>query len=271
MTDYNSEVAGRALGKVESITWSTKDGFKADGILTYPPDFDPAQKYPLVLVIHGGPQSASVERFGTLPQLLAARGNVVFEPNYRGSDHLGNAYMRAIVGDWGQGPGEDVMAGLATVQKRGFVDDKRIAVTGWSYGGYMTTWLIGHYHVWKTAIAGAAVTDWADQYNLGDGNVQLRYCFSGGSPWTGDFEQHYRRHSPITYARSIKTPTLIMATTGDARVPITQSYRLYHALRDNSVPVRFIAYPVAGHFPGDPVRQKDLYRRWATWLDEQLH
>jgi dipeptidyl aminopeptidase/acylaminoacyl peptidase len=270
LTNFNDEVAGLSLGKVETISWETHDRFKADGVLTYPPDFAPGKKYPLVLVIHGGPQSASVERFGSLTQLLAARGYVVFEPNYRGSDHLGNAYQRAIAGDWGAGPGKDVMAGIDAVKKRGFVDESRIAVTGWSYGGYMTSWLIGNYQGWKCALAGAAVTDWMDQYNLSDGNVQGRYLF-GESPWKNpEHAKLFREQSPITYARNIKTPTLILATTGDARVPITQSYALYHAIKDNGVPVKFVAYPAAGHFPGDPVRQKDLFRRWAGWLDENL-
>ena len=213
--------------------------------------------------------SASLERFNAWAQLIAAKGFVVFEPNYRGSDNLGNAYQRAIFKDQGDGPGKDVMAGLEAVKKRGFVDDKKIAVTGWSYGGYMTTWLIGHYHVWKTAIAGAAVTDLVDQYNLSDGNVARRAIY-GGSPWTGDDLARYREQSPITYARDVKTPTLIVATTGDARVTVTQSYKFYHALKDNGVPVKFVAYPVPGHFPGDPARQKDVYRRWVAWLDEQL-
>jgi dipeptidyl aminopeptidase/acylaminoacyl peptidase len=161
------------------------------------------------------------------------------------------------------------MAGLEAVKKRGFVDDRRIAVTGWSYGGYMTTWLIGHYHIWKTAIAGAAVTDLGDQYNLSDGNAARRHSY-GGSPWVGDTAQRLREQSPITYAPNIRTPTLILSPTGDFRVPITQSYKLYHALKDNNVPVQFVAYPVSGHFPGDPVRQKDVYRRWVEWLDVQL-
>jgi dipeptidyl aminopeptidase/acylaminoacyl peptidase len=269
LTHFNDEVAHRTLGKLETITWKTHDGFTADGIVTYPPDFKKDKKYPLVLVIHGGPQSASVERFNVLTQLIAARGYLVFEPNYRGSDHRGNAYQRAIVKNWGDGPGKDVMAGIAALKERGSVDEKRIAVTGWSYGGYMTTWLIGHYHIWKAAMAGAAVTDWVDMYNLGDGNVQLRYSFDG-TPWTGDAIKIYREQSPITYARQIKTPTLIMSTTGDARVPITQSYQLYHALKANGVPVKFIAYPVGGHFPGDPVRGKDVMRRWVGWVDEHL-
>jgi dipeptidyl aminopeptidase/acylaminoacyl peptidase len=269
LTDFNKEVAGRSLGKVEAVAWKVGGGFEADGVVVYPPDFDAKKKYPLVLLIHGGPQSASVERFDAFGQLIAAAGYVVFEPNYRGSDNRGNAYQHAIVGDWGKGPGEDVMAGVELLKKRGFVDESKIAVTGWSYGGYMTTWLIGHYQVWKTAIAGAAVTDWVDMYNLGDGNVENRYSF-GGSPWKGDAIKQYREHSPIAAARDIKTSTLIMATTGDARVPITQSYQLYRALKDNEVPVKFVAYPVAGHFPGDPVRQKDVFRRWVAWLDERM-
>jgi dipeptidyl aminopeptidase/acylaminoacyl peptidase len=269
LTDFNDEVAGRALGKVEAMTWKVGGGYEADGVVVYPPDFDAKKKYPLVLWIHGGPQSASVERFDVFGQMIASKGYVVFEPNYRGSDNLGNAYQHAIVGDWGKGPGEDVMAGVEALKKRGFVDESRVAVTGWSYGGYMTAWLIGHYHDWKTAIAGAAVTDWIDMYNLGDGNVQLRYCFPG-SPWKGDAVKMYREQSPIAAARDIKTPTLIVATTGDARVPITQSYQLHRALKDNDVPVKFVAYPVAGHFPGDPVRQKDLLRRWVAWLDDHM-
>jgi dipeptidyl aminopeptidase/acylaminoacyl peptidase len=269
LTDFNAEVAGRALGRVESTIWKTHDGFEADGVLTYPPDFVKDKKYPLVLLIHGGPQSASVERFSAQTQLIAASGYVVFEPNYRGSDNRGNAYQRGIFKDQGDGPGKDVMAGLEALKKRGFVDEKRIAVTGWSYGGYMTTWLIGHYNVWKTAIAGAAVTDLGDQYNLSDGNVARRHIY-GGSPWDGASELRLREQSPISYARNVTTPTLLLATTGDPRVTVTQSYKFYHALKDNGVPVKFVAYPVGGHFPADPVRQKDVYRRWVAWLDEQM-
>src|SRR5262245_65563144 len=120
-----------------------------DGVLTYPPDFAPGHAYPLVLYVHGGPAAASKESFGVLPQLLAARGWVVFEPNYRGSDNLGSKFMRGIFNDAGAGPGRDVMAGIEMLKKRGFVDTSRMAVSGWSYGGYMTKWMIGHYQFWK--------------------------------------------------------------------------------------------------------------------------
>jgi dipeptidyl aminopeptidase/acylaminoacyl peptidase len=270
LTDFNGEIASRDLGRVEAMTWDGPNGFKEDGILIYPPGFDATRKYPLVLEIHGGPRAASTEAWALRGQLIAARGYVVFMPNYRGSDNLGNAYQRAIAQDSGDGPGRDVMAGIEAVKKRGFIDAERMAVSGWSYGGYMTTWLIGHYPGWKAAVAGAAVTDLFDQYNLSDSNVARRYMM-GGSPWVGSNGERYREQSPIAYAAQIKTPTLVLCDTGDARVPISNSYRLFHALRDNGVEVKFIAYPVAGHFPADPARAMDVYRRWLGWIDEHMH
>ena len=271
LTEFNRETAALALGKVEPIEWQGPDRFREDGVLIYPPGYQPGAKLPLVLLIHGGPQAASTTAFSPLGQLLAAHGHLVFQPNYRGSDNLGNAYQRAIFNDAGDGPGRDVMAGLDAVKKRGIVDEGHVAVSGWSYGGYMTTWMIGHYQGWKAAVAGAAVTDLADEYNLGDFNVQNHYSFPGsGSPWRTDSALAYRQQSPITYASVIRTPTLIMSDTGDARVPPVQSFKLYRALRDNGVVTRFIAYPVAGHFPGDPVRGRDVYRRWVEWLDGYL-
>ena len=269
LTNFNQEIAGLALGRTEKFEWQGPDKFSEDGVIVYPPGFDKNKKYPLVLIIHGGPRSASATQFSFLPQLVAARDCVVFEPNYRGSENLGNAYTRAIWNDAGDGPGRDVMAGVAALKKLGFVDENNVAVSGWSYGGYMTTWLMGHYSGWKVAVAGAAVTNMVDQFNLADFNVTERYIFNG-SPYVGDNLKAYIEQSPITYASKMKTPTLILSDTGDFRVTVTQSYQLFHALKDNGVPVRFFAYPVGGHFPSDPVRQMDVYRRWSDWLMQYL-
>jgi len=269
LTDFNHEIPALALGKAEKISWKGPDNFQEDGVLTYPPDFQKDHKYPLVLIIHGGPTAASTTAFSFLPQLMATHGYIVFSPNYRGSDNLGNAYQRAIWNDAGDGPGRDVIAGIDAVKKMRFADESKIGVTGWSYGGYMTSWLIGHYQIWKAAMAGAPVSDLYDEYNLSDGNVTARYQFRG-SPYTGDNLKDYRAQSPITYASNMKTPTLIMHDTGDARVTVTQGYSLYHALKDNGVPVKFIAFPIAGHSPGDPVRRMDVFHRWVEWMDQYL-
>jgi len=271
LTEFNKEIAALELGKMESIEWKGPDGFVNDGVVTYPPDFVATRKWPLVLYIHGGPRSASKEAFSARAQLLAAQGWIVFEPNYRGSDNRGNKYQAAISNDAGTGPGLDVMAGVEVLKKRGFVDEKRMAPTGWSYGGYMTTWLLGKFpNQWKAGIAGAPVTDWLDQYNIGDSNVSRGQAF-GGSPYTDPKRmQAYLEQSPITYAPRIKAPTLILCNTGDYRVPISQSYKLYHALRDNGVETKFIAYPLGGHSPADPVHLRDVDRRWVEWLKTHL-
>ncbi len=268
LTDLNAATAALSLGRVETIEWQ-HDGFAEDGVLTYPPGFTAGKRYPLVLEVHGGPQAATVTNFSSTSQLFAAHGYVVFEPNYRGSDNLGNAYERAIYMDAGAGPGRDVMAGVAAVEKLGFVDPSRIAVGGWSYGGFMTSWLMSHYHIWKTAISGAAVNNWLDMYNLGDANAQIAFGFKG-SPYVGNNMRDYIAQSPITYAAQTACPVLIISDTGDVRVPISQSFEMYRTLRDNHIPVRFVGIPVDGHYPSDPVRRSEIDRLWLGWLDDHL-
>ena len=267
LTHLNDFIAERQLGRTEVLTWKN-DGFDFNGIVTYPPDFDGSKKYPLVLYIHGGPRSASLTAFSTIPQSLAANDWIVFQPNYRGSDNAGNDFTRAINDDSGAGPGRDVMAGVEALKKKGFVDETRIAVGGWSYGGYMTTWMIGHYPIFKAAVSGAAVNNLLDQYVLGDGGPGR--ALTWGSPFKGDNAKKYIEQSPITYASKITAPTLILSDTGDVRVPVVQSYQLYRALRDNGVPVKFIAYPVGGHSPEDPLRQADIEKRYVEWFSRYL-
>lgn len=265
LTDFNRELAGREAGRVETITWQGPDGFTENGVVTYPPGYTAGRKYPMVLVIHGGPMGTSAERWSTENQLFAAQGWIVFNPNYRGSNNMGDKFQSAVINDAGHGPGRDVMAGVAALKARGIIDETRMAVSGWSYGGYMTAWLTAHYQGWKAAVAGAAVTDWFDWYNLADMNTWAGFGL-GGSPWLNDNAMNYWRQSPMAYAHQIKTPTLILSTTGDPRVTVTQSYKLYHALKDNGTTVQFIAYPTGGHFPPDPVHQRDIRHRWIEWI-----
>jgi dipeptidyl aminopeptidase/acylaminoacyl peptidase len=269
LTNVNAFVDGIALGRTESIEWQGPNGFLEDGVLTYPVGYQSGQKYPLVLVIHGGPASGSTLRFAPLPQLLAAAGFVVFQPNYRGSTNLGDAYEHAIYRDTGVGPGNDVMAGLAAVEKLGMVDQDRIGVSGWSYGGYMTAWLTAHYPVWKAAVSGAALTDWVMDYTVAFYQEGDTYLF-GGSPWTAKYRDVWREQSPISYAQNVTAPTLIMGDVGDPNVPLVNSYEWYHALRDANVDVEFYAYPVDTHFPKDIVRSTDVYRRWVAWMSKRL-
>ena len=196
MTHYNAFLAGIATGAMSELRWTGPGGFAEDGVVIDPPNPAPGRKYPVVLLIHGGPGLSSQRDFvweqWPLAQTIAARGYVVFEPNYRGSDNLGNAYMTAIVHDTVVGPSSDILAGLTALGTRPEVDSARVAVSGWSYGGELTSWLIGHYHFWRAAISGAAVNNEFDEYNLSTSNVQDRYPL-GASPWTADGRTHLPR------------------------------------------------------------------------------
>jgi dipeptidyl aminopeptidase/acylaminoacyl peptidase len=270
LTDVNEFLDALSLGRTTTIDWRGPNGFREDGVLTYPPGDAPGRKYPLVLLIHGGPEGASTVRFSPLAQLLGAAGFLVFQPNYRGSTNLGDAYQHAIYRDTGEGPSRDVMAGLTALEKRGIVDSERIGVSGWSYGGYMTDWLSSHYpSTWKAAVAGAALNDWVMDYTIAfyqQGDVY----FFGSSPWTARGSRIWRAQSPIADARNVRAPTLIMGDVGDPNVPLVNSYEWYHALRDNGVQVEFYAYPADTHFPGDIVRRTDVYRRWVGWMSAHL-
>lgn len=147
----------------------------------------------------------------------------------------------------------------------GMIDNDKIGVSGWSYGGYMTVWLAGHYKGWKATVAGAAVTDCVDQYNLSDGNIGWAGRF-GGSPYVGDNMKKYIAQSPITEAKNIKAPTLILANTGDPRVPVTQSYKLYHTLIDNGTITKFWGWPVPAHNATDPITQMEQQKMWVNWM-----
>jgi len=265
LTQVNAGLADLTLARSETVHWKGPGGRMLDGVVTYPLNYTAGHAYPLVLYVHGGPNSASRERFNLMPQILASHDWVVFEPNYRGSDNHGNAFFAAIYKDAGQGPGEDVMSGVAYLKGRGLIDPARMAVTGWSYGGFMTTWLAGHYPVWKAAVAGAPVTDWVEMYDLSDGNV-TEWAATGASPYVGDGMAINRRQSPSSTVTKITAPTLIMCDTGDFRVPIPQSFGLYRALKDNHVTTEFYAIPTGGHFPHDPVMQMDVDQRWVDWV-----
>ena len=266
LTHYNDAFKKMKLGRVETIEWKTDLNITTNGVVTYPPIFSSEKKYPLVLVIHGGPTGSSMEGFSARNQEMARNGWIVFQPNYRGSNNLGDAFQEAIMNDGGEGPGRDVMGGVDELKSHGYIDESRIAVSGWSYGGFMTSWLIGRYpDTWKVAVAGAAPVDFTDMTSLSNMNLTLRHAITN-SPWIGDNYQIHYDMSPLKNLSKIKTPTLVMSKVEDQVVTVTGSYKLYHALIANKIPTKFIAYPGGGHFPYDPVNRKDVSDRWISWL-----
>lgn len=271
ITDFNHRIAERKQGKREGITWKNTSGSEVDGVLTFPPAFDTSKKYPLVVLIHGGPTAASTLAFNMTAQLMAAKGWFVLQPNYRGSNHRGNAFESAIANDASEGPGDDVWTGVEAMKKKPYVDPDKVAVSGWSYGGWMTAWLIGRYpEGWTAAVAGAAPVDFTDMYSLSDLNRMPRHAITA-SPYVGDNLKNAQAQSPMKNFSRIRTPTLILSKSEDSRVSITGSYKLFNALRDNGVKTEFIVYPGPGHLVTDPVRSQDVYERWLNWLSQYLH
>ncbi|HEY0382833.1 MAG TPA: S9 family peptidase [Candidatus Elarobacter sp.] len=270
LTDENAWTRGYAIGRSDRIDW-TSDGMAVNGVLTYPPNYTAGKPYPLVLVIHGGPVATSTRDFSALAQMLATHGYLVLQPNYRGSDNSGDAFLQAIVGPVTSGPGRDNLAGVEAVKKLGIVDPARIGVSGWSGGGLQTSWLIGHATFWRAALSGAAVNDWFEQATLADISEEFASVLLGGvTPWTPEGRAKYREESPITYAANVKTPTLILTDAGDQRVPISQSFAFYRALQAHKVPVRMVEFPRNGHNPTDPVDREARIRIWTEWFDKWM-
>jgi dipeptidyl aminopeptidase/acylaminoacyl peptidase len=274
LTDENAWTAGYAFAKRERIDWQS-DGMAVDGVLTYPIGYQTGKKYPLVLIVHGGPVATStwdVDPYeGQLVEILAAHGDLVLQPNYRGSDNSGDAFLQAIVGGVTSGPGRDNLRGVEAVRALGIVDPARIAVGGWSGGGLQTSWLIGHASYWRAAVSGAGVDDWFEQAVLSDINEDFASTFLGGAtPWTAAGRRQFAAESPLTYAAQIRTPLLILSDIGDQRVPVTQSFALYRALHDRGKTVEFMAWPRAGHFPTDPVGHESVFKTWSGWYDRWL-
>lgn len=257
LTKFHASFAALALGPVEAVEWQC-DGRRLDGVLTLPPGAEPGIEYPLVLDIHGGPQACSQTTFRARAQWLAARGWAVFEPNYRGSDSGNADLLRAIEGDPATGPMRDILSGLEAVLQGGRLDRNRVALSGFSYGGYLAGWIAASEtpYRWQSLVLAAAPADLAEQLALSDAKSARRQLLPGSPAGL----------SLVERAGQIRARTLLLANTADVRVPVTHSYQLFHALRRSGVEVEFIVHPVAGHGPPDPARSVDLNRRWVEWI-----
>jgi dipeptidyl aminopeptidase/acylaminoacyl peptidase len=268
LTDHNAWLNGYALAETEIVKWTSKDGTAVEGLLTKPVDYEAGKKVPLLLNPHGGPTGASLNSFSGTVQVLAANGFAVLQPNFRGSTGKGLVFAQANKNTWGKGDYEDCMTGVDAMIRNGLADPDRLGAFGWSYGGYMTFWILTQTDRFKAVSPGAAISNIYSMYSQNDIQRYLRWFYSDKSPW--EATDLYWDRSPMKYVKNVKTPTMIMHGQVDTRVPIAQAQEFYMALKEMKVPVEFVVYPRENHGFTEPRHQMDRVRRYVWFFSKYL-
>lgn len=268
----NAGLPNLPVGETTPIHWQSRDGLEVEGLLTLPPAYEPGKKYPLVLAIHGGPMNSWTHGFAGEPGYcpvasLAGRGYVILRPNIRGSAGYGREFRFANLNDWGGRDYEDLMTGVDYVISMGVADPERMAVMGWSYGGYMTNWVFTHTRRFRAAVDGAGLTDLVSFTGTTDIPSFLPDYFSG-EVW--ERLTLYQERSPISHVQDATTPTLILHGGADIRVPPSQSYELYNALKSKGVETQMVLYPDEPHVPDSPRALMDIMQRQVEWVERHL-
>lgn len=272
LTRLNPRLDDITLGQVETIRWKSTDGTEIEGILVYPVGYQTGKAAPLVTYVHGGPESAYTRSFNaswsSFPQIYAGRGYSVFMPNFRGSSNYGAAFAQANVKRAGVIDYDDIMSGIDHLVNAGIADESRLAIAGWSYGGYMSAWMIGHSKRFKCAAYGAGLSNAVSYWGTAD-IVQQRERLHGGTPWAA--RQMFDEQSPLTHLTKAATPTLIFHGEKDDRVPLGQSQESYRTLKRLGVTVRLVVYPDQGHGLTVPSYQLDKIQRESEWIEKHIN
>lgn len=255
------------LTKLEEFTVTGAEGAQVHSFFVKPPDFDGTRKYPVLFLIHGGPQGAWGEAFSYRwnPQVFAGAGYLVVMPNPRGSTGYGQKFTDEISGDWGGKVYVDIMAVVDHVASLPYADPERMAAAGGSYGGYMVNWLLGHTDRFKALVSHAGVYDLR---SMGGETEELWFTTweFGGFPW--DTPELHERWSPSSYAKSFRTPTLVIHGELDYRVPYGQGLQLFTALQAQKVPSKLLLFPDEGHWILKPQNSLLWYRSFLDWVTE---
>lgn len=271
VTGYNTELFEREPPAPWERFEIERGGFSIESWVHFPPGFDPARKYPLVLDVHGGPHSYHAYTFNAVEQGLAGSGVIVVSPNPRGSGSYGASFATQVLRDWGGEDYLDLMAVVDAMCERPYVDETRTGIYGYSYGGFMTSWTIGHTDRFKAAVCGAPVFDLVSMYGTSDITPVWGPTQWGGTPV--EEGEWYREHSPSTYAHRATTPTLIIHGESDNRCPIGQGEEMFTALHQAGCEVEFARYPGASHLflnQGPPAQREDVIARIVGWFAAHL-
>ncbi len=272
VTNTNPQLAGFSLGETEVITWKSADGTSIEGVLHKPADFVAGRRYPLLVLIHGGPTGISrTTPLGTYVYpvpIWLAKGALVLEPNYRGSAGYGERFRSLNVRNLGVGDAWDVVSGVDHLVAQGLVDRDRVGTMGWSQGGYISAFLATHDSArFKVASVGAGISNWTTYYVNTDIHPFTRQ-YLRATPW--DDPDVYAKTSPMTYITRARTPTLIQHGELDRRVPIPNAYELYQGLQDRGVPTRLVVYKGFGHGLTKPKAQRAAMEHNLEWFDVHL-
>lgn len=268
VTDVNPQVRQLEVGDTDVITWKSTDGLEVEGVLLKPVGFETTTRYPLLVVIHGGPTGAFTNNFrmsaGDPGQHWAGQGWAVLYPNPRGSTNYGQKFMQGNIPDWGGGDYRDIMTGVDAAIARGIADPDKLAVMGWSYGGYMTAWVVSQTTRFKAAMMGAGLSNLASMYGTTDVPGYLARFFKGVPSKTT--LGLYNERSGISTIDRVTTPLLILHGASDERVPIGQPMEFYRALKDRGKTVELVFYPRAGHGLSEHYHQRDRLQRQFEWI-----
>jgi dipeptidyl aminopeptidase/acylaminoacyl peptidase len=271
LSDVSAQWKDFQLTTREVVSWKSSDGATIEGILIKPADYDRARKYPLLVVIHGGPTGVdttvrSADRYYPVER-FAAKGALVLRPNYRGSAGYGAKFRALNVRNLGIGDYADVISGVDSLIAKGLVDKDRVGAMGWSEGGYISAFITCYSDRFKAVSVGAGISDWVTYYVNTDIHPFTRQYLKG-TPW--DDPEIYRKTSPITYVSRARTPTLIQQGDQDKRVPPPDSYELYQALKDRGVPVKLIFYKGFGHPINKPKQQRAVMEHNYEWFSKYI-
>ncbi len=274
VTHFAEELAASfRMPRVEAFSWKGQDGQRVEGLLTYPLDYTPGTKAPLVVQTHGGPAASSTFHFAswaTYTPVLAAKGYMILDPNYRGSTGYGDAFLRDMVGHYFHEADKDVLAGVDALVAKGLADPAKLVAMGWSAGGHMTDWLVATTTRFKAAAAGAGAADWISMYAQSDVRT-YRTPWFGGTPWQKDAPLAlYLEQSPITHLSGARTPTLLLVGGNDVRVPTAQSIEMLRALRASGVEADLLVFPGEPH--GLRTARHRLYKinSEVAWFERHL-
>ena len=268
LTSHNDAMFSELeLGDTEEVGFKAKDGNEVHALLTKPPKFQAGVKYPMILLIHGGPNAQDDHRFAFDRHFYAANGYLVLTVNYRGSAGRGQAYSSAISGDWGNKEVLDLMAGMDHMVASGMADPDRLGVGGWSYGGILTDYMIASTTRFKAAISGAGTAFTVSYY--GTDQYILQYDNEIGPPWK-NFDRYVKMSYPLLHADRIKTPTMFQGGDKDFNVPISGGEQMYQALRSLGVDTKLIIYPGETHGIARPSFQRDRAQRNLDWYNKYL-